>query len=195
MNRLFSNDSNKKLKKEGIWKLSLPGGGITCPGSTIDCESICYAAKQCYRFSTTINRLAYNLELCKKPYVVDLMLDLISKNKIKMLRLPDSGDYFSRKFTNNILKVAENTDCFIYSYTKSHYLYKDIFDKLMRLPNFDMIKSFGGKHDKFIDTKKDKHAKVFDSIDSMNKAGYVDCTISDRKAIETESKKIGLILR
>ena len=37
---------------------------------------------------------------------------------------------------------------------------KDIFDKLMRLPNFDMIKSFGGKHDKFIDTKKDKHAKV-----------------------------------
>jgi hypothetical protein len=58
--------------------------------------------------------------------------------------------------------------------------------------NFHVIYSFGGTQDHLINAQQDRHSNVFDSLDSLKAAQYVDTFKSDYAAFKGE-KRIGLV--
>jgi len=78
-----------------------------------------------------------------------------------------------------------------YAYTKHVSDVKE-YRALGLLPNnIKFIFSFGGTEDQLINTESERHSVVFDSYESMLKAGYTDCTKNDLNALKT--LKVGLI--
>jgi hypothetical protein len=59
--------------------------------------------------------------------------------------------------------------------------------------NFRVIFSYGGKQDALIDSKNHFHSLVFDSLEALTAAGYVDGSHDDMVAALGENKKIGLV--
>jgi hypothetical protein len=78
-----------------------------------------------------------------------------------------------------------------YAYTKSFIL----FQGLTIPDNLDIIFSEGGKHDKLINTKIDRHARIFDNKNDLIKNGYIDASKNDLMATKffNKSNKVGLI--
>jgi hypothetical protein len=74
-----------------------------------------------------------------------------------------------------------------YAYTKQVEMIKNT-----DLPsNFSCIFSFGGKQDKLINKKTDRHSMVFNSVDLLKSSGYVNASDDDLQAL-TENNKVGL---
>ena len=61
--------------------------------------------------------------------------------------------------------------------------------------NLDIIFSEGGKHDKLINCKIDRHARIFNDENDLKKNGYVNASKNDLLATKffNTSNKIGLI--
>ena len=77
-----------------------------------------------------------------------------------------------------------------YAYTKQVEMFQN---EKARIPsNFTVIFSYGGKQDALIDVTNDRHARVFESIEALELAGYADGTHDDMVAALGESNKIGL---
>lgn len=86
-----------------------------------------------------------------------------------IVRWHDTGDIVNEKHLNDIVKIAKAfPEKKFYLYTKSMHL---PLERLRSLPNFNVIQSFGGKHNNLIDTSK-PHAKYFKSIDDATANGY-----------------------
>ena len=79
-----------------------------------------------------------------------------------------------------------------YAYTKEVNEFKKL--KLMHwIPsNFTLIYSLGGKQDASISMETDRHARVFESEDQLNAAGYINASSDDLLAIG-DNKKVGLV--
>jgi hypothetical protein len=78
-----------------------------------------------------------------------------------------------------------------YAYTKQVALFQS---EKARLPsNFRAIFSFGGKQDKLIQIDTDFHARVFETVDALESAGYQNGTDDDMVAANGVSNKIGLV--
>ena len=78
-----------------------------------------------------------------------------------------------------------------YSYTKSIPLFLHI-----TMPdNFDIIYSEGGKRDDLIDYKKHRHCRIFDDVEALEAAGYVNAMKSDVMATKwfNQSSRVGLV--
>ncbi|KKK42505.1 hypothetical protein LCGC14_1588270, partial [marine sediment metagenome] len=138
-----------------------------------------------------------NFEFSKSRYFVPSMYGEIVQREIKIVRLHDTGDFYSQGYLDKwscIARTLPNTR--FYAYTKSLQL---DFKAFTRLPNTKIIQSFGGKYDSRIDLRL-PHARIFDSERELKGfdggiqyKNYVDCSKSDLIALEVVSPRIGLI--
>tara|TARA_R100000664_G_scaffold14422_1_gene22672 strand:+ start:20 stop:625 length:606 start_codon:yes stop_codon:yes gene_type:complete len=199
MSNLLTNN-NKKLKKSSklnnasIYEFNLPAyksvtNKVICPFADT-CTKYCYARKGSYTWKNTRLKYESNYQLSKKDSFINLIQDEINrKRKITHVRVHSSGDYYSPEYLNKWLKIANNNPNIIfYSYTKSIPL----VNKINKPSNFIFIYSEGSKVDFLINTKKDRHAKIFNNEKDLLNNGYINASNDDLLAL-TPNKKVGLI--
>ena len=171
MSFLKFSQGNAKLKQRLIF--SLPAGK-TCPGAVF-CKSFavlqdngkrkiqdgkqtefrCFAASSEVQYDAVYNLRANNMELLMRSVIEGSMVDLINtsvqhhrKKNTKLVRIHESGDFFSRGYLNAWIEVAkQNPDLKFYCYSKS----LDFFLDLVLPENFYLTASYGGKFDHLID--------------------------------------------
>jgi hypothetical protein len=184
---------NSKLKKTSkLSGLRVFNFGIPAQDTCLwagECKKFCYASKGAYVWSNVKPAFERRLELTKLNTFPQLMIEEIKKKKASHVRIHDSGDFYSREYLHKWFKVMQSmNEVTFYAYSKSLPLFEG-----ETLPkNFVLIKSMGGKKDDMINMKRDRHAKIFDSIESLQKAGYVNASENDLFAIG-KNKKIGLL--
>ena len=138
----------------------------TCPGAG-ECVHYCYAIKQAWwgkGYPTALNRIENWKETFKSSFVQD-MVSHIKKHKIKVFRPHDSGDWFAQDYVDKFAQIASKCPKTIFfAYTKS--LNPQInLTPLLRLPNFTLIYSEGGKYDSKINKSTDNYATVLPKLD------------------------------
>jgi hypothetical protein len=183
--------SNKKLKKDGIFKWSLPAGlvdqGGTCIGAGA-CLKFCMF-KKIYKFRgpRCIGAHKRNLELARSPWFADICIyELQARRVIKRLRVHDSGDYFDQDYVQAWARIAQAVPrVFFYSYTKSAGGLD--LDPLRSLHNYRVIESVGGCWP--VDRRR-VHSIVLPRGADRIPAGYADGSVSDLVALN--SKRIAL---
>ena len=205
MNLLTQNSKMKKtsLKNNAkIFNFSIPAyktksGKVTCPFAAA-CVKYCYAQKGNYtRFPIVQELMEKKYEISKQTNFNSLMNAEIKKKKATHVRIHDSGDFYSVKYLQKWVQIAEfNPTIIFYAYTKSiKFFVNDLFpdtDTLLLPDNMKIIFSEGSKTDELINPKTDRHARIFKNIDLLNAAGYIDASENDLQAI-TDNKKVGLI--
>lgn len=196
---------NKKMKNSSLDGLTVFNFGIpafksktglmTCPQAG-KCSAGCYAKSGAYLWGAVKNAYEKRLELTRSKDFKKVMHDeiekLLDKKSVKKLviRIHDSGDFYNAEYLANWLTIiAAFPQVEFYAYTKMIMLFKGRF-----LPkNFRVIFSFGGKQDSLIDVENHFHSRVFESIEELEAAGYVDSSFDDMIAAFGASKKIGLV--
>ena len=200
-------DSNTKLKKTSkhfdvkIYNFNIPAGNdkltgkITCPFAD-ECLQFCYAKKGMYRFSNVERALSTRYELSKQDNFVDLLSNELAGKRTKKplyVRIHDSGDFYSPAYLDKWLAIAERfPNVRFYAYTKSH----DFFRGLELPENFDVIFSEGSKLDHKLDKATERHASIFESVEALESAGYVDAHEYDLYATKwfSNTHKVGLVI-
>ena len=179
MNLLTQNSKLKKTSKAvglKVMNFGIPAyedseGRRTCPFAG-SCAKYCYAQKGAYSWSNVKPAFIKRYQATKCADFVDIMIDEIKRKRADMVRVHDSGDYYSRAYIDKWFAIARALpDVRFYSYTKSVPLFLERDD----IPdNYDIIFSEGGTRDDLIDTTKHRHARIFSTYDDMTAAGYVD---------------------
>jgi hypothetical protein len=199
MNLLTQNrklkDTSKTIGKRvfnfGITAYKSMTGKLICPFAK-DCVKFCYAQKGAYSWSNVKPAFEKRYELTKTDNFINLMNSEIKRKKVDFLRIHDSGDFYSKSYIQKWFTIAnDNPKVKFYAYTKSFILFQGL-----TIPNnLDIIFSEGGKHDKLIDTKIDRHARIFNNKQELIKQGYVDASKNDLLATKffNSSNKVGLI--
>jgi hypothetical protein len=170
------------LKSNEVTSFDLPAGW-TCPaadkcqsfsnrenGKITDgdnCKFRCYAASMEARYSAARKAHWHNYDILKSlslEKMVKLILSSIPK-ETKVIRIHASGDFFSKRYFQAWVKVAESrTDVRFYGYTKI-INYVDA----PKPDNFHLNYSFGGKMDKKL--KLQPTAYVVKNIAEANERG------------------------
>lgn len=187
----FSKGNAKLGKKTLIFNLP---AGKTCPGAMF-CKSFavvdngkrkildgketifrCFAASSEVQYDAVYENRKNNLELIVDAIKNNIGADLIDKSiqfhrtkNTKLVRIHESGDFFSEAYLNSWIEVAlRNPDLKFYCYSKSLELFLNI-----KLPsNFYMTASYGGKWDYLIDEGFfERYAKVFMYEEEATAAG------------------------
>ncbi len=198
---LTQNDKMRKTSKETGTRIfnfgitaykSHSTNKITCPFAK-DCIKFCYARKGSFIWTNTKKAYERRYLLTKdKDMFISKLVDAITRRKATHIRVHDSGDFYNHTYINNwfyIMNLFPNVT--FYAYTKS----KVLFDTIENKPNnLILIYSLGSKNDKLIDQDKDRHSKIFNSLDELNEAGYIDASKNDLIAINKENHKIGLVI-
>lgn len=194
--------SNSKLAKDGVASFNLVPIE-TCPGAG-SCAKYCYADTGSYlRFhNTTMPPRVSNWLASQKDDFVPKMIDMLhqakkvkGKKAIKAVRIHDSGDFYSPQYIDKWHQIASaHPDMKFYAYTKSHHpKLRERLNELEKLPNVNIVQSFGSKYDHLIDPSK-PHCVVFPSKETMDKAGYADAMETDLTASDKNNKKVGLYI-
>ena len=191
--------NNKRVFNFGIIANKSLEGKSTCPFAKgcLGADYKCYAQKGAYAWPKV--KQAYNNRylLTKQDNFINLMNNAIQKKKVDILRLHDSGDFYSIAYLNKWIEISKaNKDVIFYAYTKSIPFFKPSkkSDTNFLLPkNLKIIFSEGSKKDNLINTSKDRHSRIFKDINTMLKAGYINASNNDLNAI-TDNKKVGLLL-
>ena len=106
------------------------------------------------------------------------------------VRIHDTGDFYDVEYTRKWFKIAElNPSVKFYAYTKMVSVFHKLKDEMP--DNFTIVYSYGGTEDALINPDTDKHARVFETVDDLNRAGYVDCSNDDLMIFQTD--KVGLV--
>ena len=194
---------NTKLKKTSkitgmrVYNFGIPAfqdeeGKRTCPFAGA-CAKFCYAQKGAYVWSNVSPAFQFRYLATKCDSFVDKMIAELVKKRVDILRVHDSGDYYSRKYIDKWLTIAKRLpNVRFYSYTKSIPLFLDL-----DIPdNYDIIFSEGGTRDDLIHYHHHRHARIFDDYEAMDKAGYVNAMESDLMATKwfNDSNKVGLVM-
>lgn len=182
--------TNSKLRKDGIVSWGLPSVK-TCPQAD-SCKRFCYGLQGHYLFQNSRMHREHNLRAALSSSFSRDMMQALKKTRASVVRIHDTGDFFNRQYALAWCRVAHFVPGkHFYAYTKSVQLWKD-FDRAGLVPvNLTIIFSYGGKQDRLINPKLDRHARVFNSIEELDRAGYTDCTKNDLLALET--LKVGLV--
>jgi len=199
---------NGKMKRSSnsqytIFNFGIPAyksrtGMRTCPWAG-NCakEGGCYALNGPYRWGTVKNAYEERLEVTKSRefhHIMDYEIKkkaktVIKKGKQVVVRVHDSGDFYSAKYFNKWMKVAEmNKDVKFYAYTKAVSLSKRLTPNIPS--NFKIGFSFGGKEDHLIDKEKDIHSMVFAK---EVPSAYEDASHDDLVFALSTNNKIGLV--
>lgn len=203
MKYLLTN-GNRELKADGIFTWSLPAlaaklsngkNVLVCPSAGI-CAQLCYARSGTYNFSNVKAAHTRNLELTLNDLHswIELIVEELKMKRYqggKALRIHDSGDFYSAKYFEAWLEIAEEcAHIFFYAYTKEVAMVKRY-----SLPsNFVIIYSMGGTQDHLVDKENDRHADVFPSLEALIEAGYTDQEHSDLLAATLPTNKIGIVV-
>jgi len=194
---------NTKLKKTSkitgmrVYNFGIPAfqdeeGKRTCPFAGA-CAKFCYAQKGAYVWSNVSPAFQFRYLATKCDSFVDKMTAEIVKKRVDILRVHDSGDYYSNEYIDKWMTIARALPHVrFYSYTKSIPLFLD-----RDIPsNFDIIFSEGGTRDNLIDYDKHRHARIFNDYDAMDQEGYVNAMDSDLMATKwfNQSHKVGLVM-
>ena len=194
---------NGKLKKTSkltglrVYNFGIPAfqdedGKRTCPFAGA-CAKFCYAQKGAYVWSNVSPAFQFRYLATKCDSFVDKMVAELVKKRVDILRVHDSGDYYSRKYIDKWMTIAKRLpNVRFYSYTKSIPLFLDL-----DIPdNYDIIFSEGGTRDDLIHYHHHRHARIFDDYEAMDKAGYVNAMESDLMATKwfNDSNKVGLVM-
>lgn len=158
----------------------------TCPFAG-ECRKYCYASKGAFCYPMTKAKHQTNFIASLGDNFTYNMMDEIIMNQVEAVRIHDAGDFYSINYCNKWLTIAKALPHVIfYAYTKSIPYFKGV-----SLPeNFVLIYSFGGRFDRLIDIKKDRHCKVFkDFIPS----DYAYANDNDHISL-AKNKRIGLLL-
>jgi hypothetical protein len=194
---------NTKLKKTSritglrVFNFGIPAfedadGKRTCPFAG-SCAKFCYAQKGAYIWSNVKPAFQFRYLATKSDDFVENMVAELTKKRVDILRVHDSGDYYSKAYIGKWMEIAKRLpNVRFYSYTKSIPLFLDL-----DIPdNYDIIFSEGGTRDDLIDYNTHRHARIFDDYKTMNQAGYVDAMKSDLMATKwfNDSNKVGLVM-
>ena len=203
MNLLTQNAKLKKTSIENkmrVMNFSLPAyktitGKTVCPFAK-DCIKYCYAQKGNYRYPSVIKGLNNRYELSKTADFVPQMNATIILQRPTHVRIHDSGDFYSIDYLKKWVQIAkDNKDVIFYAYTKSIPFFKGAKEgkPIVKVPNnLKIIFSEGSKRDILINNNKDRHARIFKTVEDLNAAGYINASNNDLKAI-TDNKKVGLV--
>lgn len=204
---LTQNGKMKKSSQNGITVVNwtIPAfqsktGLKTCPNAGL-CAAGCYARSGTYRFGNVVAAHEAKLALTQSDAFIGMMIaeidSWLKKRSVKHLkvRIHDAGDFYSMDYLNRWIAVmshfATDSRVSFYAYTKQVAMFQS---EAKRIPsNFKVIFSFGGKQDALIDVNSERHARVFESLDELEAAGYVDGTHDDMVAAIGASNKIGLV--
>lgn len=184
---------NSKLKKTSkttglrVFNFGIPAQD-TCLWAG-DCKKYCYASKGAYIWSNVKPAFERRLDATKQDNFSQVMIDEIIRRKADVIRIHDSGDFYSREYLHKWFKVMESLpQVKFYAYSKSLPLLQG-----ERLPaNFTLIKSQGGKRDDLIDSSVDRHARIFKTEAELIAEGYANASENDLIAIG-DNPKIGLV--
>ena len=131
----------------------------------------CFAASQEVLYTNTRNQRWHNFNLlrdCKNS--AEKMKELILKSlpkKFDIIRVHDSGDYFSKNYMKAWVEVAKlNPDKIFYSYTKSLNFWVDLIDEIPT--NLKLNASKGGKLDSYIEKYNLKFVEVVFTEEQAN---------------------------
>jgi len=190
---LHLSNGNGKLSNDTLI-FNLPAGK-TCPGAMF-CKSFavvnddgkrsivdgkhtqfrCFAASSEVQYDAVFNNRAENLQLIVDSIGNGSAADLINNSiqfkrtkKTKLVRIHESGDFFSGAYLDAWLEVARrNPDLKFYCYSKSLQLFLHF-----PLPsNFYLTASYGGKFDYLIDAGYfPRYSKVVMTDDDANRLG------------------------
>ena len=201
MASLFS--QNAKMKKSSTKEFAVYNFGIpaflsksgikTCPNAGV-CATGCYAKSGTYNFTNVVKAYESRLEqTALDSFVGDIQseLNVLKKKHTNLvIRIHDSGDFYSSEYWMKWKTIMlQNKDVKFYAYTKMISFFK----KNSIPDNFMLIFSFGGKEDHLINTKLDRHSKVFETEQHIIDAGYINASQDDMLAISNETNKIGLV--
>jgi hypothetical protein len=198
---------NAKMKKSGgdkyaIFDFAIPAyksntGLVTCPMAG-SCAKGCYAQQGTYAWQSTQDAFERRLATItdgtfagKIEREIRTKLKTATRRKQQLvIRVHSSGDFFSPDYVNTWFKVvALFPEVQFYAYTKALPFFKN-----KPVPsNFTVIFSEGGKFDKAIDIDTERHARVFDSNEALEAAGYDNAMDDDSVAFTSKSGKIGLV--
>ena len=158
----------------------------TCP-SALTCVANCYARQGTYTWGVVKNAYETRLGITLQDNFSELMIKEIKNKKAQVIRIHDSGDFYSLEYLKKWLKVIDNYPSVrFYAYTKSYKL----FDEIKIPSNFTVIFSQGSTEK--LDKNK-RHAIVFNSVDNLIDSGYIDASVDDTNAWNNDNIKIGLV--
>lgn len=192
MTQLFTR--NGKLKKAEYYTVNFGIPALkTCPMADT-CKSFCYANKGAYAWPQVKQAYEYRFQMSRKPEFVSMAIDALKrKKKLQKVRIHDSGDFYNKEYLYKWFAIAEalpNVE--FYAYTKRVKLLKD--NESAMPSNMTIIYSLGGREDHLIDQKVDRHSKIFNSIEELNNAGYIDTSVNDSNAFNKTNHRIGLVI-
>lgn len=184
---------NSKLKKTSkatglrVFNFGIPAQD-TCLWAG-ECKKYCYASKGAYIWSNVKPAFQRRLDATKQDNFPHVMIAEIIKRKASVIRIHDSGDFYSREYLMKWFRIMESLpNVIFYAYSKSLPLLKG-----EKLPaNFTLIKSEGGKRDDLIDPSVDRHARIFKTEAELIAEGYANASENDLIAIGS-NPKIGLL--
>lgn len=181
---------NSKLKADGIASFNIPPVS-TCPGRG-DCENWCYATVGQQWFPSGYSRRVAAFKATLEHDFPEIMVAHLKSERVKILRVHDSGDFYLPQYMLAWFKIAEQLpNVTFYAYTKQLILLQKLWDK--KPANFKLIQSTGGKFDNLIDYTK-PHARIFESVDTLLSSGYTDTSVSDLPAATPGIDLIGLVI-
>jgi hypothetical protein len=194
---------NYKIKKSSTDEWDIWNFGITavktCPNADA-CLKGCYALQGAYMFGNVkpVFEKRYEVTLSEEfiPSMVEAVEDklqrALKKGKKLIVRIHDSGDFYSRRYFLEWCAIAGLfPEVKFYAYTKMVSMIQSLKSELP--DNFRVIFSEGGTEDKIINPNIHRHAKVFSTKEELRKAGYINGTDDDKIAALSDNKKIGLI--
>lgn len=193
---------NTKLKKTAAKSVPVIGFGIpadysfngpdgeplnTCPGA-LACRAVCYAKQGSFVWPNVIAARTFNLqESMKAEFAANAIADLQKMPKYEIVRIHDSGDFYSQNYLNAWKEIAAAfPNRTFYAYTKAMHL-----DFSGAPKNLRIVQSLGGKHDSLVNLNR-PHSRIFSSEEARKRAGYVNGNESDLPAIRGK-KRIGLV--
>jgi hypothetical protein len=195
---------NKKIKSSSTDSLTVYNFGIpafksetgifTCLMAGV-CVAGCYAKSGAYVWGNVKQAYEKRLAASLKDDFVDIMsIDIrliLAKKSTKnlVIRIHDSGDFYSLEYFGKWFQIMNRfPQVKFYAYTKMVEMFKGRF-----LPsNFTLIFSLGGKQDALIDQVTDRHSRVFETVEELELAGYVNASHDDMLAL-TQNGKVGLV--
>lgn len=190
-NAKMKRSENSEFKRIFNWTIPAfmtKDGFKTCPMAG-NCVNGCYAKMGAYIWPKVYAKHESNLKLSQSDAFIPTIDAEIKKSKADLIRIHDSGDFYSAEYLSKWIKVAElNPTVQFYAYTKMVEMVKgSILPK-----NLIIIFSLGGKQDHLIDRQKDRHSRVFESLEQLQSAGYIDTSHDDTNALK-DNPKVGLV--
>lgn len=182
------NSQFKRIYNWTIPALMTKDGFKTCPMAGV-CAGGCYAKMGAYIWPKVYAKHESNLKLTFTEEFTAAMSLEIKRTKADLVRIHDAGDFYSLEYLKKWIAIAQlNPGVQFYAYTKMVELIKSV-----DIPsNLVIIFSLGGKQDSLIDQATDRHSKVFESLDALLAAGYIDTSHDDTLALGSNAK-IGLV--